>query len=300
MRESELSRYRLKAFASKGSRSRFLDGRNLTSAVAAAASLAVAVLGFAPGQQEAFATDYVISDQASCEDPTIGGTWLSVISECRIGTLTINSDDSLTVASGTRLAVTGTLDNDGTFNNNGVIGIDFGETFNNNVGGMFVNSGTINLKVESAMTNNVGGMFINSDTIINRAGIFENFGFFVNGGTIENHCDGTFVNNGTFVGKPVINEVCESVYNLTLSEGSRLGSVATARAVTNDAAVTQVVFTWIDPSSNTDQTTKVPVVSRSAQDAFTPDQVGTWTVMADFGNGTVVVKTLNNTISGAN
>jgi hypothetical protein len=94
-------------------------------------------------------------------------------------------------------------------------------------------------------------------------------------------------------------EGCE-VYNLSLFEGSNpsdlvldLGDEAKAVADTNDASVTQVVFTWIDPSSNPDQTTTVPVVAGEAEDTFTPDEVGTWTVVADFGNGVVVIETLD-------
>jgi hypothetical protein len=96
-----------------------------------------------------------------------------------------------------------------------------------------------------------------------------------------------------------VDEGCE-VYNLNLFEGSdpsdlvfNLGQEAKAVADTNDATVTNVTFTWIDPSSNPDQTTTVPVVAGEAEDTFTPDEVGTWTVVADFGNGVVIVETLD-------
>lgn len=89
-------------------------------------------------------------------------------------------------------------------------------------------------------------------------------------------------------------------YDLDLFEGSdasdlvlNLGQEAKAIATTNDLTVVNVTFTWIDPSSNVDQTTTVTVVAGSAEDTFTPDEVGTWTVIADFGNGVVIVETLD-------
>jgi hypothetical protein len=89
-------------------------------------------------------------------------------------------------------------------------------------------------------------------------------------------------------------------YDLDLFEGSdvsdlvlNLGQEAKAVATTNDSTVVNVMFTWIDPSSNIDQTTTVAVVAGSAEDTFTPDEVGTWTVEADFGNGVVIVETLD-------
>ena len=92
----------------------------------------------------------------------------------------------------------------------------------------------------------------------------------------------------------------EPTYGLSLFEGVNpsdltinLGQEVTAVANTDNAGVDQVTFRWIDPSSNVDETTPVPLSSGSAQDAFTPDEQGTWTVEADFGNGVVIQKTLN-------
>jgi outer membrane protein assembly factor BamB len=94
--------------------------------------------------------------------------------------------------------------------------------------------------------------------------------------------------------------VARPVYNLNLFENSDpsdgvidLGDDARAVADTNDPTVTQVTFRWIDPNSNVDSTTVVPVVSGEAEDTFTPDEVGTWIVEADFGNGVIVQQTLN-------
>jgi hypothetical protein len=94
--------------------------------------------------------------------------------------------------------------------------------------------------------------------------------------------------------------VADPEYNLNLFEDSNpsdgvidLGDDARAVADTNDPTVTQVVFRWIDPSSNVDETTTVPLVAGEAEDTFTPDEVGTWIVEADFGNGVIVQETLN-------
>jgi hypothetical protein len=94
--------------------------------------------------------------------------------------------------------------------------------------------------------------------------------------------------------------VADPEYNLNLFEDTdpsdgviNLGDAARAVADTNDPLVTQVEFRWIDPSSNVDATTTVPLVAGEAEDTFTPDEVGTWTVEADFGNGVIVRETLH-------
>jgi hypothetical protein len=120
------------------------------------------------------------------------------------------------------------------------------------------------------------------------------------GDVLDSFNTGTASN--TVFGLTVFGEitVADPEYNLNLFEDSNpsdgvidLGDDARAVADTNDPTVTQVVFRWIDPSSNVDETTTVPLVAGEAEDSFTPDEVGTWIVEADFGNGEVIQKTLN-------
>jgi hypothetical protein len=88
-------------------------------------------------------------------------------------------------------------------------------------------------------------------------------------------------------------------YSLTLYEGSNpsdgvinLGDNITAKATTNDSSVVNVKFRWIDPSNNEVRNTTVNIVSGEASDTYTPNQVGTWKVVAEFSNGAIVVKEL--------
>jgi hypothetical protein len=102
-------------------------------------------------------------------------------------------------------------------------------------------------------------------------------------------------------GNPIVTEPC--FFNLDVFEASDssdgvfdLGQEARAVAETNRASVIEVRFKWIDPSGNVDSITTVPAPSddtRKAEDIFTPDEVGTWTVVADFGNGDEIIRTLH-------
>jgi hypothetical protein len=92
----------------------------------------------------------------------------------------------------------------------------------------------------------------------------------------------------------------EQTYNLELYEDSNpsdgvinLGEDITATATTNDSSVVNVTFIWIDPSNNVAWTNTVNIVNGEASDTFTPNQVGTWQVIAQFSNGTIVVIELN-------
>jgi hypothetical protein len=91
----------------------------------------------------------------------------------------------------------------------------------------------------------------------------------------------------------------ELTYNLELYEDGNpsdgvinLGEDITAKATTNDSRVVNVTFRWIDPSNNEVRNTTVNIVSGEASDTFTPNQVGTWKVVAEFSDGTIVVKEL--------
>jgi hypothetical protein len=80
-------------------------------------------------------------------------------------------------------------------------------------------------------------------------------------------------------------------YNLVLSSDTiNVGSDMTATATTNDTSITQVVFSWKDPSNST-AASNVKTVTlgsvRTAIDIFTvPNVNGLWTIDAHFKNGT--------------
>jgi hypothetical protein len=71
-----------------------------------------------------------------------------------------------------------------------------------------------------------------------------------------------------------------------------LGKSVTAKTKTKNNNDANVTFRWIDPSNNEVRNTTVPIVSGEASDTYTPNQVGTWKVVAEFSNGTIVVKEL--------
>lgn len=70
-----------------------------------------------------------------------------------------------------------------------------------------------------------------------------------------------------------------------------LGEDITATATTTDSTVDSITIRWIDPMNTVvrEQT----FLGTSAADTFAPNVVGTWTVEAEFSDGTVIVKTLN-------
>src|SRR5207244_9607045 len=84
-------------------------------------------------------------------------------------------------------------------------------------------------------------------------------------------------------------------YSLGIFEGTNpsdlildLGQEARASANTTDPSVSQVNFTWNNPSGDPVATELVPLsLTGQAESRFTPDEVGKWTVYADFGNGEV-------------
>jgi len=71
-----------------------------------------------------------------------------------------------------------------------------------------------------------------------------------------------------------------------------LGEDITAKATTNDPSIQDVTFRWIDPSNNVARTNTVNIVDGEASDTYTPDQVGTWRVVAEFSDGTTIVHEL--------
>jgi hypothetical protein len=71
-----------------------------------------------------------------------------------------------------------------------------------------------------------------------------------------------------------------------------LGKSVTAKTKTKNNNDANVTFRWIDPSNNEVRNTTVPIVNGEASDTYTPNQVGTWKVVAKFSDGTIVVKEL--------
>jgi len=90
-------------------------------------------------------------------------------------------------------------------------------------------------------------------------------------------------------------------YDLKLFEGSEqsdgivdLRQEVKAVATTDDSIVNQVTFAWVDPTLDVAESILVTLNSSgAAEDTFEPDQPGKWRVVANFGNGHVVIKTLN-------
>ena len=110
--------------------------------------------------------------------------------------LIIPSGVTLAVASGVTMTIRGTVTNNGTLNNAGVIHI-YGSLVNNN-NGTFTNTGTaINYSSNSVtnrgtLTNEIGGVIENKagGSIDNSQGTFNNHGSFNNGGTFNGAISG--------------------------------------------------------------------------------------------------------------
>src|SRR4029077_11408651 len=88
-------------------------------------------------------------------------------------------------------------------------------------------------------------------------------------------------------------------YDLTCCQASSsthgdvpLGQAAKAVAQTTNSTVTQVMFRWIDENDLSVHTEIVPLSLGSALSTFIPNEVGRWTVEADFGNGVILYRTL--------
>src|SRR5438445_7132450 len=80
----------------------------------------ITVLSLLPQDAHA-ATSIDLKDQASCEAAPLSGTWITGNSTCRIGSLTLNSGDSLLVDYfdfPVKLTTTSTLFNNGTIRTN--------------------------------------------------------------------------------------------------------------------------------------------------------------------------------------
>ncbi|MGI0048451.1 MAG: hypothetical protein ACREAW_02825 [Nitrososphaera sp.] len=211
---------------------------------------------------------------------------------------TINIDGEVNIAFPGSLGNSGTMNNkaiiinnstmfnDGTFNNeaDGIININapLGLLGNN---GVVNNYGTLNST--GSITNNFG-------SVINNYGTFDNdVGAVIVGSDsqINNKCGAIFTNLGTLFGVDVNFEEC--IYNLNLFEDGDpsddvidLGEDARAVASTNDVSVDRVIFNWFDPNGTLAHLNVVSVsLTIEAEDAFTPNEPGNWTLEAEFSDG---------------
>ncbi|HET6458952.1 MAG TPA: hypothetical protein VFG24_08760 [Nitrosopumilaceae archaeon] len=166
--------------------------------------------------QDAHATNFVLSDQASCV--SLNGIWDPTFSECEVVNLTINAGDVLQINAGVELFNDGIIKNFGTISSSGIID-NFGTitnsngTINNNSGGTIIQ--------ESDLINNSNGTINNSGTIINygvvtnnpgstigNSDIIDNFDVITNSGIINDSCGGIVYNYGEISGSNVTRISC--------------------------------------------------------------------------------------------
>ena len=109
------------------------------------------------------------------------------------------------------------------------------------------------------------------------------------------------VHSLSFPGGEIRGQILIPNYDLNIFEGTNpsdlildLDQEARAVANTTDPLVSQVNFTWNNPSGDPVTTELVSLsLTGHAEDTFKPDIVGRWTVYADFGNGVVKQQTLD-------
>lgn len=135
--------------------------------------------------QNAMAVSSTVSDQITCEAPSIGGVWTSMTSTCTVGTLVIGPGDELVIASNVNFDI-GTVTSSGVIVNDGRINIASGGVITTS--GTFTNNGDIN---------NIGGTITNS-------GPFNNFGILASSGTITNGPTGVIQSRGIITSSGVI------------------------------------------------------------------------------------------------
>jgi hypothetical protein len=148
------------------------------------------------GIPEAYATDYIITDEASCLAlPGGSPSWDGTTHSCEInGVLTISSDDGVGISSGTKLVVKPS----GEINNSGLIRNDQSLITNH---GVIINYGTIEQLFFGELDNY--GSLTNAGTIrnlqappsINNYGSLTNTGTLFQG-TITNDAAGNIINSG--------------------------------------------------------------------------------------------------------
>lgn len=135
--------------------------------------------------QNAMAVSTTVSDQITCESPSVGGVWTSMTSTCTVGTLVIGPTDELVIASNVNFDI-GTVTSSGVIVNDGTINIASGGVITTS--GAFTNNGVID---------SIGGTITNS-------GPFNNFGDLTSSGTITNGPTGVIQSSGKLTSSGVI------------------------------------------------------------------------------------------------
>jgi hypothetical protein len=160
----------------------------------------------------------------------------------------------------------------------------FNNDLNNLLASTYIGGNVDDSAVAIAIDSNNGNVFIAGYTYSN------NF-------PIVNGYDDSF--NGYYDAFVAKLTSTEPIHNLELYEDGNpsdrvidLGEDITAKATTIDSSIVNVTFRWIDPSNNEVRTNTVNIVNGEANDTYTPNQVGTWKVVAEFSNGAIVVKEL--------
>ena len=148
-----------------------------------------------------------LSDQTSCQ--TLGGTWTVATTTCTVSTLTINSGNTLVIASNVVLSNTGLITDLGTITNSGPIintgTITVGPTGILTTTNTFSNTGTITssgtITNNGPVTNGLTGTITSSGLITNTlTGTITNLGTITNSGPVTN--SGTMTNSGTLTNGP--------------------------------------------------------------------------------------------------
>ena len=144
----------------------------------------------------AYAIDYVLSDEASCTGAPIGGTWDGLTSTCsKTSNLSILAGDTLTISNGITLEFTTNNDlvNRGGITNNGIVNSTMGGDIINRNSATFSNSGIIALNSTLAGT----GILVNrNDATFTNTGTISLDGSNSDDGQLRNQNNGDFFNSG--------------------------------------------------------------------------------------------------------
>jgi len=198
----------------------------------------ITLLGIFGMISEVYATNFVVSDQATCLALPATTAWIAASNICELSSgLTIGASDSLEIQSPVSLNVisTGSLTNDGGIvtTSTGKIRVIGGSVTNQNSGTITSNTfwdirtgATITNDATSTIVNNnqiqfLGSTFTNAGTltinsltgflIVGNVATFTNSGTLTNGRTII--IDGTFVNSGTLTNNDTIQVNCATFTN---------------------------------------------------------------------------------------
>jgi len=182
--------------------------------------------------QNAMAVSSTVSDQITCESPSVGGVWTSMTSTCTVGTLVIGPGDELVIASNVNFDI-GTVTSSGVIVNDGRINIASG--------GVITTSGEL---TNNGVIDSIGGTITNS-------GPFMNFGEITSSGTITNGPTGVIQSSGIITSSGVITSSGAIQVDMTgvlVSSGTftnslnmvNKGSIMTSGTFTNSGPVMNI------------------------------------------------------------